>query len=211
MKLNVLVVAAIVITSVNAGLLDEVMGCVGLGCGSGSGSSEDEPGKPQDPKPEANPICDDINAKLPLLWDKVYALNREFWKEMPSFNRMMMMKKDAKGMNEKSEKNEKGKKSKKAKKDEKGKEVEEVEKAEEVEEFEEVDLRAEMIREWLKWNPVFIPDLRNFKAKYDGLRKDYDEVLERLNKNGCSTRYFDLASLEEIAKRGDLPDWYDEK
>ncbi|KAH9257411.1 hypothetical protein BASA83_000896 [Batrachochytrium salamandrivorans] len=49
MKLNVLVVAAMVVTSVNAAGKGGLLSCFGLSCGSGSGSSNNEPDEPQDP------------------------------------------------------------------------------------------------------------------------------------------------------------------
>ncbi|KAH9257403.1 hypothetical protein BASA81_004328 [Batrachochytrium salamandrivorans] len=98
MKFNVLVVAAMVITS----------------------------GKSKDPKPEANPICDSIEAELYALWGNINVLNREFREQMPSFYGLMMMKKDAKGMHERG---------KQGKKDKKG------------------HLKAKMIQDWLKSHP----------------------------------------------------------
>ncbi|KAH6602766.1 hypothetical protein BASA61_000798 [Batrachochytrium salamandrivorans] len=148
-------------------------------------SSENRPDEPQDSVPikKANPICSDINAELPPLWNKVYALNNKFQEQFPVLYGLMMMKKDAKGMHERG---------KRGKKDKKG------------------HLKAKMIQAWLKSHPKDIPDLQNFKAEYISLEKDHGGILKRLDKNQCPNRYFDLVSLEEMAKRGHLPNWKDE-
>ncbi|KAH9267080.1 hypothetical protein BASA84_000805 [Batrachochytrium salamandrivorans] len=98
MKFNALVVAAMVITSVNAAGEGGLLSCFGGICGSG---------KPQDP------ICDSIEAELALLWDKVIDLNNEFQEQLPRFYRIMMMKE---GNDEKGNKGKRGKKGKKDKK-----------------------------------------------------------------------------------------------
>ncbi|KAH6568653.1 hypothetical protein BASA62_005339 [Batrachochytrium salamandrivorans] len=101
MKFNALVVAAMVITSVNAAGEGGFLSCFGLSCRSG---------KSKDPEPEANPICNSIKAELHTLWIDISVLNREFREQMPSFYGLMMMEKDAKGMHERGKRGKKDKK-----------------------------------------------------------------------------------------------------
>ncbi|KAH9276767.1 hypothetical protein BASA83_000902 [Batrachochytrium salamandrivorans] len=175
MKFNALVVAAMVITSVNAagkrGLLSCFRGICGLG-------------KSKDPKPEANPICDSIEAELYALWGNINVLNREFREQMPSFYGLMMMKKDAKGMHERG---------KQGKKDKKG------------------HLKAKMIQAWLKSHPEAIPDLQKIKAKSIGFKAEYNDIWKRFDKNKCQARRFERLSSKEMAKMGYFPKWKDAK
>ncbi|KAH9247617.1 hypothetical protein BASA83_000918 [Batrachochytrium salamandrivorans] len=159
-----------------------------------SKSTRHRPDTPHKSKPKANIICDFILSELRTLWDKVYALNNEFQEQLPrSYNIMMMEKGD----------DEKGKRVKKVKKEEK---TEEEEKAEEEE---KIYLKDKKIQRWLEVYSKAIPDLRNFKAKYDSLEKERNDILQRYDESECPETFTRL-SLKEIAKQGHLPKWYDE-
>ncbi|KAH6575116.1 hypothetical protein BASA83_000916 [Batrachochytrium salamandrivorans] len=102
MKLNALVVAAMVITSVNAAGKGGLLSCFGGICGSGKSK---------------DPICVRNNVKLFTLWDKVIDLDGEFQEQLPSFYNIITM-----GEGE----DEKGKRVKKGKKEEKVEEKEKI-------------------------------------------------------------------------------------
>ncbi|KAH6596398.1 hypothetical protein BASA50_005104 [Batrachochytrium salamandrivorans] len=63
------------------------------------------------------------------------------------------------------------------------------------------------------WDKVYdlnsIPDLQGFKAKYDSLEKERDDILKRFDENECPKTFKQL-SLKEITKQGNFPKWYDE-
>ncbi|KAH6584786.1 hypothetical protein BASA61_005874 [Batrachochytrium salamandrivorans] len=221
MKFNALVVAAMVITSVSASGKGRPRGFLKKGGGmTGSESleklvieddSESEP--PQDsqrhgatqrlswssmgqslgsvfsskssrnkPSTPQNPVCISIEDELCTFWDKVYDLNCEFQKQLPLFYRIMMMEEG---------KNKKGNKGKRGKEEEK------------------INLKDEQIRACLEFNPEAIPDLQGFKAKYDSLEKERDDILKRFDENECPKTFKQL-SLKEITKQGNFPKWYDE-
>ncbi|KAH6594839.1 hypothetical protein BASA50_006313 [Batrachochytrium salamandrivorans] len=71
------------------------------------------------------------------------------------------------------------------------------------------DSKAERVREWLKWNPKAIPDLRNFKVKYDDFLKDREDMWKRYDGNKCP-KTFPRLSVEEMTQKGDIPNWKDE-
>ncbi|KAH6559839.1 hypothetical protein BASA84_000819 [Batrachochytrium salamandrivorans] len=151
------------------------------------GSTSHEPDEPQDSVPikKANPICSDINAELPPLWGKIYALNGELQVQFPGLYRMIMMKEG---------------------KDEKVEEGKEVEGGKKVK---EVNLKDEQIRTWLKSHPKAIPGLRKIKSKYDGFEANRNDILQRYDDNKCPLA-FTRFSLKEMEKQGSLPKWYDE-
>ncbi|KAH6594815.1 hypothetical protein BASA50_006289 [Batrachochytrium salamandrivorans] len=65
MKFNALVVAAMVITSVNAAGKGGLLGCFGLGCGSGSESSQDWSDDDSESKNPENTADDDLEPGFP--------------------------------------------------------------------------------------------------------------------------------------------------
>ncbi|KAH6592837.1 hypothetical protein BASA50_007803 [Batrachochytrium salamandrivorans] len=94
MKFNVLVVAAMVITSVNAGGKGRLPSCLGGRCTSRSGSRkgllEHEEGPPQESDPnETGPTCDDLEAKLRGLYDNISVRNSRVWLDMPELYKIM--------------------------------------------------------------------------------------------------------------------------
>ncbi|KAH9252313.1 hypothetical protein BASA83_005429 [Batrachochytrium salamandrivorans] len=149
----------------------------------------------QEPEPtNKESVCSSIEAELPLLWDRVYALNREFYRQMSRFYSIITMRE---GKYEEYEKSKKGKKSKKDKKDKKDKKEK------------NINLKDQQIRAWLELNPGAIPDLQGIKAKYDDYEANRDGILERLNENKCPPE-FTRVSLEEMVKQGSLPKWKDD-
>ncbi|KAH9248821.1 hypothetical protein BASA81_013478 [Batrachochytrium salamandrivorans] len=84
MKFNALVVAAMVITSVNArGRDDPVRLRIMVN-------------ESQDSEPEENPICDNILDELFTLWDDVIDLDSEFQERMSVLYGLIMTKADSK-------------------------------------------------------------------------------------------------------------------
>ncbi|KAH9272570.1 hypothetical protein BASA83_005070 [Batrachochytrium salamandrivorans] len=107
MKFNVLVVAAMVITSVNAGGKGRLPSCLGGRCTSRSelrkGLLEHEEGPPQESDPnEAEPTCDDLEEKLRGLYDTISARNSRVWLDMPELYEIMKSNMDRKIGNVKS-------------------------------------------------------------------------------------------------------------
>ncbi|KAH6579649.1 hypothetical protein BASA61_010081 [Batrachochytrium salamandrivorans] len=180
MKLNALVVAAMVITSVNAAGKGGLLSCFGGICGSG---------KSKDLEPEEDPVCDSIEAELYALWGNINVLNDEFREQLPRSYRIMMMEE---GNDEKGNKGKRGKKSKKDK------------------EEENINSKDQEIRVWLEVYFKDIPDLQVFKAKYDDFEETLDGIWARLGNNECMNRGIKHISLKELAKQGHVPKWYDE-
>ncbi|KAH6566405.1 hypothetical protein BASA61_005532 [Batrachochytrium salamandrivorans] len=168
MKFNALVVAAMVITSVNASGKGRPSEVEDNGGRSKPGPSQNppvyKPNESQDSEPEENPICDNILDELFTLWDDVIDLDSEFQERMSVLYGLIMTKADSK---------------------------------------------TERIRAWLELYPGDIPKLREVKEKYTGFEANRGEIWERLDKNKCPTRYFDLVSQEAMTKDKYFPKWYD--
>ncbi|KAH6601872.1 hypothetical protein BASA61_001672 [Batrachochytrium salamandrivorans] len=79
MKFNALVVAAMVITSVNAGLWRSTMGCFGHSCrlrsASSQGSLDSDSDESQESEAKTNPICLAIAMQLFALWNDMGILD----------------------------------------------------------------------------------------------------------------------------------------
>ncbi|KAH6568295.1 hypothetical protein BASA61_004446 [Batrachochytrium salamandrivorans] len=75
MRVNVLIVAAMVITSVNANWLDRLLGRFWSRCTSCI-SQEFDP-------PEEDPVCDSIVIELEVLWGRTYVLDLTIQTQMP--------------------------------------------------------------------------------------------------------------------------------
>ncbi|KAH6597293.1 hypothetical protein BASA50_004645 [Batrachochytrium salamandrivorans] len=180
MKFNALVVAAMVITSVNAAGEGGLLSCFGLGC---------RPGKSKDPEPEADLLCDFIDAELSLLWENVNVLNLKFEELDLDFHKIMMEKGD-------DEKYERGKRGKKGKKNKKAKKN---------------SLKAKLIQDWLKSHPEAIPDLQKIKAEYDGYEETLHGIWKRLEETKCPVGHFEQLYSEEMTQMGYFPNWKDAK
>ncbi|KAH6569540.1 hypothetical protein BASA60_008174 [Batrachochytrium salamandrivorans] len=94
MKFNVLVVAAMVIISVNAGGHKRLPSCLGGRCmlkaGSRKGLLGHEEGALQESDPnETGPTCDDLEVKLRGLYDNISVRNSRVWLDMPELYKIM--------------------------------------------------------------------------------------------------------------------------
>ncbi|KAH6568290.1 hypothetical protein BASA60_008701 [Batrachochytrium salamandrivorans] len=107
MRVKALVVAAMVITSVNAGGKGRLPSCLGGRCTSRSelrlNLVKNEEGTSQESDlNETEPTCDDLEAKLRGLYDTISARNSRVWLDMPELYEIMKSNMDRKVGNVKS-------------------------------------------------------------------------------------------------------------
>ncbi|KAH9268495.1 hypothetical protein BASA83_009338 [Batrachochytrium salamandrivorans] len=200
MKFSVLVAAAMVITSVNAGG-DEGFGGL-LKKDDGGGPKSEAPfglkvhplslvlpknklGQLPRFKPrKKDPVCDSIVEELSLSWSKFSHLDYGFWKQVPYFYGLMT------GNGNKWE----GKKM-----DEDGDGGDKMH-----------DLNPEAMQKWLKENPEAIPRLQEIKEESIGLEEGHREIWARLMYNRCSTKFLTRVSPAGMKKDGYFLQWKDE-
>ncbi|KAH6583315.1 hypothetical protein BASA60_001497 [Batrachochytrium salamandrivorans] len=94
MKFNVLVVAAMVIASVNAGGADELPSGAEHSGGRSTtvvaeGSSRHKSNIPQIPEPKKLPICEGLKLRLDELWDRAAILESELQDQLPEYLNLM--------------------------------------------------------------------------------------------------------------------------
>ncbi|KAH6576666.1 hypothetical protein BASA61_003464 [Batrachochytrium salamandrivorans] len=168
MKVNVLVTAAMVITSVNAAGKEGLRGCFRGICGSGSEAPfglrvyplfpkkrpAHDSDTPQVPGPiEKDLICNPLLLELAVAWTDIDVFNYKFETQEERFCKLIM-----------------------------GQNTGEISDGLDViddEEGKEVALRAAAIKNWIKSHPEDIPRLREIQAEYISLEKVYREIWAR--------------------------------
>ncbi|KAH6581417.1 hypothetical protein BASA60_002437 [Batrachochytrium salamandrivorans] len=189
MKFNALVVAAMVITSVNAGgrggfksFLDKV------GRMMRSGSSYGTLKNDLETEPSQNPPVNEPRPRPPRnsprqVPDLYEILRKERHKE---FNNLIKLIELTEGEFEKIEDDE-----------------------DKVEDDEGADdgLIAEKVHIWMGSNLGAISDLESIKAEYDSLEEEYRESWKVLNDNNCMAELFKYLSPDHMVKLGYLPKW----
>ncbi|KAH6574255.1 hypothetical protein BASA50_001009 [Batrachochytrium salamandrivorans] len=72
------------------------------------------------------------------------------------------------------------------------------------------DLKIKEIREWIEYNFKAIPRLKEIRTVYIGLERDHFELWERLIQKGCPTERLERISPVALKKKGYFPEWYDD-
>ncbi|KAH6574715.1 hypothetical protein BASA50_007630 [Batrachochytrium salamandrivorans] len=72
------------------------------------------------------------------------------------------------------------------------------------------DLNFEEARVWLKFHPEAIPELQEIKAKYTGFEGNYYKTWAELAENNCLTEKLKSISPKEMIKQRYFPQWQDE-
>ncbi|KAH9263546.1 hypothetical protein BASA83_013068 [Batrachochytrium salamandrivorans] len=188
MKFNALVVAAMVITSVNAGGRKGFPGCFGRRCGLRSAVKhvplKNEPGlKPNvtiNPDPKKDPICNPILEQLSTIRINGLKLNGAFGRMLPTVFNIMTEENDE----EESDKEEsvKGKGHKE-------------------------DPKAEKIRRFLKSNPESLSTLERIRNRYTELQDAYGTTWEILVRSECPTEKLQHWTPETMIKDEYFFDW----
>ncbi|KAH9273398.1 hypothetical protein BASA83_004402 [Batrachochytrium salamandrivorans] len=188
MKFNVLVVAAMVITSVNAVWHDVFTGCFGDRCDMSKAGEfrrliQDElesvsppellgndPNEPQESDPpEYDPICDPILEELTLLRRESYDIEAAFRGQMPThFNLMKGKDADGKKINPRT-------------------------------------LKTEQVAAYLELSNEKKATVGGFKAEYAVVMEKYRKPWKELIKNRCLTESRIWMSPDEVTKRGPFP------
>ncbi|KAH9249219.1 hypothetical protein BASA81_013068 [Batrachochytrium salamandrivorans] len=178
MKFNTLVVAAMVITSVNAGGHKRVRGWFARR----GGMSKD---KPQDywitkekqdtgsNASESHPICDPIALKLDGLRLKIKDRSNGFWKYMPLSPRLLQTGDESGNVNGDYRRNKND---------------------------QENELKIKERQDPFTSYRINNPKLKKIKTEITGLKKKYSRVWTKFEKAKCSTKHRQLVSPEEITK-----------
>ncbi|KAH6576662.1 hypothetical protein BASA61_003468 [Batrachochytrium salamandrivorans] len=203
MKVNVLVAAAMVITSVNASGRGRPRGLLKQGDGSGLESEAPfglkvyplflqkrpahDSDTPQVPEPiEKDLICNPLLLELAVAWTDIDVFNYKFETQDERFCKLIM-----------------------------GQNTGEISDGLDVtddEEGKEVALRAVAIQKYIKENPGDIPRLQEIQAEYISLEKVYREIWAKLKKSKCVTEGLKrTSSPKNMIKGGRFPKWKDVK
>ncbi|KAH6562738.1 hypothetical protein BASA50_010007 [Batrachochytrium salamandrivorans] len=186
MKFNILVVAAMVIASVNAvryegppsGYDELPSGDENSGGRSTAVVAEGSSGNGQNPPQESestteDPICADLKRILSNLWDRSVDLEAGLHDQLPEYHNLM------KGIGEN------GRRIKKS------------------------QLGPKQVAGYLALNGRNKTILTNFDDNYSGVVEDYSMTWGEFERNECSTESFSLSSPEEMLEEGhflQLPD-----
>ncbi|KAH6572722.1 hypothetical protein BASA61_004845 [Batrachochytrium salamandrivorans] len=69
-------------------------------------------------------------------------------------------------------------------------------------------LRVRLMQEWINLNPGSIPELKEIKAKYTGLEEDYRRVWKEFDESKCVTEEFEHWDPKHILDSGYSPRWH---
>ncbi|KAH9272604.1 hypothetical protein BASA83_005105 [Batrachochytrium salamandrivorans] len=193
MKFNVLIVAAMVITSVNAGRRKRLPSCLGGRYTSKSRVSleltENNWGTSQESDPnETGPTCDDLEVKLRDFYDKISARNFITRYNTPDLYRIMEGNMGSRVENGKD-----------------GAETEVAQKSDGNEVQESIYTRVE---DWLKLHPKYRPRLEQLRQELAKLLEQHLEVWEQFLRKDCLTTKDRRFSPETLFDDLLLVRWY---
>ncbi|KAH9256866.1 hypothetical protein BASA82_001129 [Batrachochytrium salamandrivorans] len=69
-------------------------------------------------------------------------------------------------------------------------------------------LRVRLMQEWINLNPGSIPELKEIKAKYTGSEEDYRRVWKEFDESKCVTEEFEHWDPKHILDSGYSPRWH---
>ncbi|KAH9246288.1 hypothetical protein BASA81_016179 [Batrachochytrium salamandrivorans] len=208
MKFNVLVIAAMVITSANAGGRKGLPGWLGGGGMTGSGSSYDtfdnEPEPPSQQDPPKNPsaevryflpnekdtICGDIQVKLHRLYDKINNRNELFRFRMSGFYKTIGGNIGVRVWE--------------------GNDGVETEVTQKSNENETSESRDRKVQEWFKSHPEDQPEVEKTRKDLTDWLGEHLTLWTEFLEIGCSTYGVERLSPEKVLSRMSLVRWHTE-